>query len=107
MLEYNKEKYEALAEVIKAMAHASRLYILDALKEKPCSVGELTEIIGVDTSTISKHLNILKNAGIIKPVKDGNKVFYHLVCACVLDFHACVLKVIKTDTQIKTKQLEL
>ena len=56
-------KYERRAAVIKALAHPSRLYIVDRLAEHAHCVNELTALIGSDMSTVSKHLSVLKNAG--------------------------------------------
>ncbi len=95
MDERTKEIYETRAEIIKAMAHPSRLFIVDQLKNGEHCVCELTELIGADTSTVSKHLSVLKNAGIIEDRKEGLKVYYRLKCVCVLDFFSCVEKVLK------------
>ena len=56
-------QYEARARIIKAMAHPSRLFILEELYKGERSVGELAEMVGADQSTISKHLSILKTEG--------------------------------------------
>jgi DNA-binding transcriptional ArsR family regulator len=49
-------KYKRRAQVIKALAHPSRLLIVDRLGEHECCVNELTTLIGSDMSTVSKHL---------------------------------------------------
>lgn len=54
---------------------------------------ELTEMVGVDVSTISKHLSILREAGIIASDKRGLQVFYRLLTPCVLKLFTCVEKV--------------
>ncbi len=87
------DKYEAMAVIMKAMAHPTRLFILDKLNEKEYCVCELQEMIGVDMSTVSKHLSVLKNAGIIDNRKVNNQVFYKLLCPCVLDFYQCMTKI--------------
>ena len=74
---------EARAEVLKALAHPSRLFIVEQLMEAPHCVCELTELIGVDTSTVSKHLSVLKNAGVVVSRKEGTTVYYSLTCDCV------------------------
>ena len=60
-----KALLEAHAKIIKAMAHPTRLFIIDELSKKDKCVNELTRMVGVDISTISKHLSVLKQAGII------------------------------------------
>jgi len=98
------KKLEARARVLKAMAHASRLMIIEELARKACNVGELTEKIGADTSTVSKHLTLLKSTGIIQDAKRGQNVYYTLRCPCVLNFYACVEGVIQKNL---SAQMEL
>jgi len=89
----NDSKYEQMAVIMKAMAHPTRLFILDKLNEKEYCVCELQELIQADMSTVSKHLSVLKNAGIIDSRKHNNQVFYSLICPCVLDVYQCVIEV--------------
>lgn len=83
-------KYEYMSTVLKAMAHPARLLILDLLNEREHCVCELQEQIGSDMSTVSRHLSVLKNAGLISSRKVNNQVWYKLLCPCVLDFYACM-----------------
>lgn len=92
------------ANVFKALAHPSRLLIVERLAQKESCVCELTEIIGVDMSTVSKHLSVLKAAGIILDEKRGLQVFYRLKMPCVLRFFDCVGEVIEINAK---EQLEL
>lgn len=94
-----KARYEMRAAVVKAMAHPTRLFIVDTLARQEQCVCELTEMIGADTSTVSKHLTVLKNAGIIKDEKRGTMVFYQLRCPCVLTFIECVEQVIQQNAR--------
>ncbi|MGI6417682.1 MAG: ArsR/SmtB family transcription factor [Thermoguttaceae bacterium] len=84
-------QYAARARVVKAMAHPTRLFVVDELSQhgQKC-VCELTAMIGADMSTVSRHLAILKSAGIISDEKRGAQVFYHLTMDCVLKFVKCV-----------------
>jgi ArsR family transcriptional regulator len=99
-------KYEARAKIIKAMAHPTRLFIVDELSrcDERC-VCELTEMVGVDMSTISRHLAVLKNAGIIEDRKQGAQVHYRLRVRCVMDFFQCVESVIKRTVKEHHKLL--
>jgi DNA-binding transcriptional ArsR family regulator len=92
-------RYEARASIIKAMAHPSRLFIVDELSRGERCVCELTEMIGADMSTVSKHLSILKNAGIVDDDKRGSMVYYCLKVPCVLDFLKCVESVMKCNVR--------
>jgi ArsR family transcriptional regulator len=87
-------KYEARARVIKALAHPSRLFIVEQLADGEECVCRLTEMIGADISTVSKHLATLKNAGIVRDAKRGAQVFYSLRTPCVLNFMSCIESVL-------------
>ena len=88
-------RFEARANIFKALAHPTRLFIVDVLvKEKKC-VHELTELIGTDMSTVSKHLSILRNAGIVKSEKDYSRVFYSLRMPCICSFFGCIESVLQ------------
>ncbi|HUV37855.1 MAG TPA: metalloregulator ArsR/SmtB family transcription factor [Patescibacteria group bacterium] len=98
--------FEARARIIKAMAHPSRLFIVDRLSKQDHCVHELAEMIGVDISTVSKHLSILRNAGIVRDEKEGQKVFYRLSVPCVLNFFTCVESVIATNVKEQSELLK-
>lgn len=85
-----KAGYEGQAAVLKAMAHPTRLLILNSLKKKETCVCELRDLVGDDISTVSKHLLVLKNAGLVAARREGNWLYYRLLCPCVLDFAKCV-----------------
>lgn len=99
----NRKKYEARARIIKAMAHPARLCIVDELSKGKLCVKELTSIIGSDISTVSKHLAVLKNAGIIDSAKQNANVFYTLKMPCMLGFFSCVETVLKTTAKEQMK----
>jgi len=82
------------AKVFKAMAHPSRMHIIEVLREGPRNVGELTAIIGSDISTVSKHLGILRDSGIVSATQQGKSVYYELYCSCIPEFVRCVDEVI-------------
>lgn len=86
-------KYTQMAQIMKAMAHPTRLFILDRLKEREHCVCELQALIKADMSTVSKHLSVLRQAGIIANRKENNQVFYRLLCPCVLDVYQCMIDV--------------
>jgi ArsR family transcriptional regulator len=86
---------EARARVMKALAHPTRLFIVDELSRGERCVCDLTEKIGADVSTVSKHLSVLKGAGIVLDDKRGVQVFYRLRVPCILNFFGCVEAVLE------------
>ena len=96
--------YDARAKIIKAMAHPVRLFIVDELFRNEKYVHELTQMIGLDMSTVSKHLSVLKNAGIVQDEKRGSQVYYKLRMPCVMNFLGCIDSVLK---DLAKEQIEL
>jgi len=79
------------------MAHPTRLWIIDQLYYGEKSVRELVNQIDFDFSTVSKHLSVLKKAGIVDSEKQGKQVFYRLKVPCILQFMKCVEAVIESE----------
>ena len=91
--------YDARARIVKALAHPTRLFMVDELSRGERCVCELTRMVGADMSTVSKHLAVLRSAGIVEDEKRGSQVFYTLRCPCVLNFFTCVESVLKTNAR--------
>jgi ArsR family transcriptional regulator len=91
--------FEARARIIKALAHPTRLFIVDALSRGEQSVADLTRMIGADISTVSKHLGVLRGVGLVRDRKDGTHVFYSLQTPCILNFFDCVETTIKSTAE--------
>lgn len=71
--------YEKVSETLKALAHPARLKIVAGLLKDECNVAQIQKVLGLPQSTISQHLRILKNAGIIKGRKEGTKICYRVI----------------------------
>jgi len=76
--------------VIKALAHPSRLAIAEALQDGERCVCDLRDIVGADLSTVSKHLTLMRKAGLLDMEKRGLNVFYRLRCPCLMNFFECL-----------------
>ena len=98
-----RARFEARARIVKAMAHPTRLFLVDILSRQKTCVCELTDMVGADMSTVSKHLAVLKNAGIVEDEKRGALVFYKLRCPCMLKFFDCVETVLKSNAKEQTR----
>jgi len=94
-----RARFQARARIIKAMAHPSRLFIVDELSKGERCVCKLTEMVGADISTVSKHLAVLKEVGIVRDEKRGAQVYYHLRMPCVLNFFKCVESIMKSKAR--------
>jgi len=72
------DPYEQQAELIKAVAHPTRLHILDILSKDEACVCHLTAILKQRQPYISQHLMTLREAGLVRDHKDGVMVYYRL-----------------------------
>ncbi|MBI5524383.1 MAG: winged helix-turn-helix transcriptional regulator [Desulfarculus sp.] len=97
-------KMEARARILKALAHPTRLFIVEELSRGERPVAELTSLVGLDMSTVSKHLSLLKAVGLIRDERRGVQVFYSLATPCVLNFFGCLESVLEARLQT---QIEL
>lgn len=91
----DRKKYEIRAEVLKALAHPTRLMVIDALADGERCVCELREIAGGDMSTVSRHLGVLKSAGLIADRKKGLNIYYSLTMPCILSFMDCITSMLE------------
>jgi len=72
-------RYEEISEMLKALAHPARLKIVIGLLKDECNVNQIQKVLGLPQSTISQHLRILRNAGIIKGRREGTKTCYRVI----------------------------
>lgn len=96
-----KAKFEARAKIIKALAHPTRLFIVDEIAKGERCVWELTEMIGADMSTVSKHLSVLKLAGLVADEKRGLMVYYRLTTPCLTGMFECVEGVLLSNRKLR------
>lgn len=72
------------------MAHPTRLLIMEALMRHESCVNDLTDMAGCDITTLSKHLAVMKKAGLLACEKRGLNVFYQIACPCFPEFFRCI-----------------
>ncbi len=91
MINFDKNEYKKESEVFKALGHPTRLWIVAQLADNAehC-VCEFVDAIGANFSTISQHLNVLKQAGIIVDDKRGKQVYYKLALPCAISMLECL-----------------
>lgn len=82
--------FRKAADIFKALGNQSRLMIVNALVEGARCVADLTNLVGLDTSTVSKHLTVLRSVGLLVDERRGAQVFYSLRNPCVLSILCCL-----------------
>ena len=92
------------AEVFKALGHPGRMAIVHALGHGAVCVCELATAAGCAASTTSRHLTVLRHAGLIADERRGQQIFYRLTCPCVLSFAECINRV-DAGEEVQTLQV--
>jgi ArsR family transcriptional regulator len=105
MVQKSKQFYEARARIAKALAHPSRLLILDVLKRGEHCVSDLTKLVGADQSTVSKHIAILKNAGLVGDRKEGSMTYYGLRAQCLDGFFGCMETLLVENLKARRREI--
>jgi DNA-binding transcriptional ArsR family regulator len=77
-LELMQENATRASELMKLLGHPHRLMILCQLNQEECSVGELSERIGINQSPLSQHLARMRHEGVVKSRREAQTVFYSL-----------------------------
>lgn len=76
----------------------------EAMQQGERCVCELREVVGADLSTVSKHLAVMRRAGLVDMEKRGLNVFYRLRCPCLLSFLDCVDSLSAGSEQMETSK---
>ena len=92
--ETRRQRLAARARILKALAHPSRLLVVEELARGERCVRDLASLVGADLSTVSRHLSVLREAGIVHGRKRGLQILYALRIPCALDFLACAERVL-------------
>ncbi|MGZ0654706.1 ArsR/SmtB family transcription factor [Coraliomargarita sp. W4R72] len=80
----------AVSDIFKALGHPARVQFVKLLGDGEKCVCELVESVNLGWSTVSRHLSVLKEAGIVTDEKRGLQVFYKISLPCVSEFIACL-----------------
>ena len=92
----NTAQAKARADLLKALAHPTRVLMLDALSRGDRCVNDLRILASVSQPTISHHLEKLKKAGIVTERRAGKRIVHHLACPCMLEAVGCTLGVLQS-----------
>jgi DNA-binding transcriptional ArsR family regulator len=83
-LAFDKSKgYSKEAEILKVLGHPIRLKIVAGLCTRECNVKHIWECLGLPQATVSQHLALLKNKGVIEGNREGVEVHYSVVSPLV------------------------
>ena len=92
----NIEQAKARAEILKAIAHPTRILILEALSQGDRCVNDMRTLVPTSLPTLSRHLDKLKRVGIVTERREGPRVIHHLACPCMLQALECTCGVLQS-----------
>lgn len=99
------KRYEFRARIVKALAHPVRLWIVDRLQKREVCVNDLAEETGLDQSTVSHHLSLLTEAGILASRREGRMILYRVSCGCLEGFFHCIENLLSCDLEERKQAL--
>ena len=102
----NRSKNQVKADIIKTLAHPVRLALVEVLGRGEKCVCELVEAVDAERTSVSKHLAILKNTGIISDRRKGVSIFYRLEVPCILRFIDCIDAVVESNVKKAEERME-
>lgn len=87
--------HELQAEICRTLSHPARIAMLHLLAEEPREVGRLAEVLGISQPNASKHLAVMRAAGLVEAERDGRGAVYRLTDAAVIDACDLMAKVMR------------
>ena len=100
-----KQIYELHADVCKIFSHAKRLEILNTLKDREMSAGELSEHIGINKANLSQHMSVLKSKGVILSKREGVNIYYRIANPKIIQACDLMREVLMEQLQEKGKMV--
>lgn len=100
------DQAKAKAEILKALANPVRLILIDALSRGDRCVGDLHKLVRIGESNLSRHLTVLKKAGIVTEQREGPRVIHHLETPCILTAFDCAVEVLKSHAHRRERVLK-
>ncbi|MCG9747891.1 metalloregulator ArsR/SmtB family transcription factor [Shewanella sp. Isolate8] len=94
----SQERLNSRAALLKALAHPTRLWLVEQLEQQERCVCELTDGVDADISTVSKHLLLLRQAGIVASRRQGKQIYYRLETPCLLGMLTCIETALEAQT---------
>ena len=86
---------KAKAGIFKALGHPTRLLLVEALVKREHCVCELVELVPGAQATTSRHLEVLRRAGVVRRRREGVRMIYSLALPCLLEAMPCVTEALR------------
>lgn len=98
MKTHDEMVFKIKADFLKALAHPVRLQVIERLKHGEASVGRLVKELGVEQSSLSRHLGVLRELGVLEARQEKTTVYYNL-------YDHDIFKVLRPIAELLMKKL--
>ena len=96
--------YQAKADFFKTLGHPARIRVLELLSQREYAVGEMLPEVGIEATSLSQQLAVLRRAGLVTSRKEGSTVYYALTSPHVAELLAVARRIL---TEVLAGQVEL
>lgn len=102
-----KQYFDLHSQVCRSISHPRRLHILYTLEAREMPVGELAEEVGFTGSSLSQHLNILKQANIIRSRRKGRQLLYGIANPLVMEAIHIMARVVRETCHTNVEVMDI
>ncbi len=102
-----RKYFDLHSQVCRSISHPRRLHILYSLESGEMAVGELAEKVGFSGSSLSQHLNILKQANIIRSRRQGRQLLYGIANPLVMEAIHIMARVVRETCHTNVEVMDL
>ena len=101
------DQIDAMSKLLKSMSHPIRLKILCLLQDQELSVGDIREEVKTTNANVSQHLNILKQASIIRSRRNGRQLLYRIANPLVMEAIHIMARVVRETCHSHVETMDL
>jgi ArsR family transcriptional regulator len=98
--------FEIQADLCRCMSNATRIEILHVLRDGPQRVSEIARIIGLPQATISRHLGVLRNGGVVVAERHAQDVIYRIANPKIVNICDLMREVLIEEASHRTRLVE-
>lgn len=100
------EQARARAGVMKALGHPTRMQIVDLLEQGDLSPSDFHPLFKIRQPTLSRHIAVLKQAGLLTERRSGPRTLLHLATPCFVGAFDCAMSVVQADHQRRSRAVK-
>ena len=103
---HRDDRYKLQASILAALGHPVRLAIADLLRHGERCVCDIAAQVAAERSNVSRHLAMMRSAGVVSTRREGLLVYYRLRTPCLMNLMDCATQVLRENTDATCRALE-